>query len=138
VADTMIEAKNKTAMAKYEVLVARLRALPRVVRLSITTDNGMENAKHKRISKTLGMPMYFCHSYASWEKGTVENTNGRIRRFLPKGRSIDAVTDEEIRQVEHFLNHTPRKRLDYLTPFEVLALAVRKDAQTIDYATTFY
>lgn len=62
--------------------------------------------------------MFFCHAYHSWEKETVENTNGRIRRFIPKGKSIDDLTDKQIKQVEIRLNSTPRKCLGYLTPYE--------------------
>lgn len=62
--------------------------------------------------------MYFCHSYASWEKGTVENTNGRIRRHIPKGVSINTVSHETIVAIEKRLNNTPRKCLASLTPYE--------------------
>jgi len=62
--------------------------------------------------------MYFCHAYHSWEKGSVENMNKRIRRFIPKGISIDCLPEKLIKQVEWILNNTPRKCLGYLTPQE--------------------
>jgi len=71
------------------------------------------------------MLIYFCHAYHSWEKGTNENTNGRLRRHIPKGKSIDALTDEDIANVEYALNHTPRKCLDYRTPDEVMTVALK-------------
>ena len=74
--------------------------------------------------------MYFCHAYHSWEKGTVENTNGRIRRYIPKGKSIDALTNEEIAAIEYALNHTPRKCLDFRTPDEVMGQALKAKRQT--------
>lgn len=64
----------------------------------------------------LKLTMYFCHAYHSWEKGTVENTNKRVRRFIPKGQSIDTVSKKRIKQIEWILNNTPRKCLGYLTP----------------------
>jgi len=73
------------------------------------------------------MPTYFCHPYSSWEKGTVENTNGRIRRYIPKGTSIDDLSDEAIAAVEYHLNNTPRKCLKFQTPAEVM----QKVLQTI-------
>lgn len=112
--------QRKTAAAKRNALTTRLLTFPEHVRRSLTTDNGCENADHKQISTILKMPMFFCHAYASWEKGTVENMNGRIRRYIPKGKSIDILTDEEIAWIEERLNNTPRKCLGYLTPYEVM------------------
>ena len=62
--------------------------------------------------------MFFCHAYHSWEKGTVENTNGRIRRTIPKGVSMDNISKGQIKELEYRLNSTPRKCLGYLTPYE--------------------
>ncbi|MDO8619513.1 MAG: IS30 family transposase [Candidatus Daviesbacteria bacterium] len=109
---------DRLAVTKRNALIRRLGIFPSKIRLTLTTDNGSENSCHKEISKTLNLLMFFCHAYHSWEKGTVENTNGRIRRFIPKGVSIDGLTDEQIKQVEIRLNSTPRKCLGYLTPYE--------------------
>ncbi len=98
---------NKGAKSKREALVGRLKRYPTQIRRSITADNGTENADHWWVSKRLRMPMYFCHAYASWEKGTNENTNGRLRRYIPKGASIDRLTVEQIAEVETLLNNTP-------------------------------
>lgn len=60
----------------------------------------------------------FCHAYHSWEKGTVENTIGRLRRYLPKGLSLDTISDDYIKRIEEEMNNTPRKCLGFLTPYE--------------------
>ena len=86
---------------------------------TITFDNGLEFAKHGEIAKALDVDIYFAKPYHSWERGTNENTNGLIRQFLPKNRSFDKVTDEEIKDIEDNLNNRPRKVLGYLTPLEV-------------------
>lgn len=109
---------DRTAESKTVALFQRLVVFPEKARQTITADNGKENSYHYRISKHLTMAMFYCHSYASWEKGTVENTNGRIRRFIPKGISIDTITDEQIATLEAKLNNTPRKCLGFLTPYE--------------------
>lgn len=114
---------NRTATTKTEALVTRLSDYPRK---TLTTDNGKENSQHQSVARELNLLMYFCHSYASWEKGTVENTNGRIRRFIPKGISIDAISEETILAIEEKLNHTPRKRLSFHTPCEKMQQAQRK------------
>ena len=96
----------------------RLGIFPPHLRLTLTQDNGSENAEHKQLAQELQMLVYFCHAYHSWEKGGVENTNLRIRRFIPKGTSIDTLDAGFIKQIEWILNHTPRKCLGYLTSQE--------------------
>ena len=118
--------RDKTADAKLDALVGRLSIFPGFLRQTTTTDNGGENWKHKEITKALSMLMYFCHAYHSWEKGTNENTNGRLRRYIPKGRSIDLLSDKEVAAVEYALNNTPRKCLGFLTPDEAMTLESRK------------
>ena len=109
---------NRKADTKAVALINRLKQYPTK---TLTTDNGSENTNHKQIAKELNLCMYFCHAYHSWEKGTVENTNGRIRRYIPKGVSIDTITDEYIAALEEKLNNTPRKCLQYLTPYEMMS-----------------
>jgi IS30 family transposase len=111
---------NKTAAVKTAAVVNRLQALPKTYRKTLTADNGAENTNHYDITNRTHMLVYFCHAYHSWEKGTVENMNGRIRRFIPKGVSIDSLTDAYIAQLEEQLNSTPRKCLHYLTPYEMM------------------
>ena len=87
--------------------------------LSITYDNGVEFSYHDLISLDANIPIYFCFPYHSWEKGTNENTNGLIRQYYPKGIVHDKIKKSDITYVENKLNHRPRKRLNYLTPYEV-------------------
>jgi IS30 family transposase len=112
--------KDRTAKTKTEALITRLQAYPT---RTLTADNGKENSEHGTIAVQLCLAMYFCHSYASWEKGTVENTNGRIRRIIPKGFSIDAYSDEDIAAIEFWLNSMPRECLDFQTPYEIMQKA---------------
>lgn len=84
---------------------------------SLTLDNGIENKWHERLK----ILTYFCDSYASWQKGGVENINLRIRRFIPKGANIAHYSDKQIQAIEDWLNHTPRKCLNYKTPYEIMS-----------------
>ncbi|MFZ6692675.1 IS30 family transposase, partial [Undibacterium sp. SXout20W] len=59
------------------------------------------------------------HPYASWERGTNENTNGLIRQYFPKNRDFTTITQQEIDHAMKRLNNRPRKRLGYLTPNQV-------------------
>lgn len=87
---------------------------------SLTLDNDIAFQKHAYLSEVLKAPIYFCHPCHSWEKGGVENANRMIRRFVPKGCDIANYSDDEIADVEYWLNHTPRKVLNYQMPSEVL------------------
>jgi len=88
---------------------------------TITSDNGKEFARHQELSDELEIEYYFAHPYASWERGTNENTNGLIRQYFPKKTNFLEVTDEEVEHVMNRLNHRPRKSLGYLTPDEVFS-----------------
>lgn len=82
---------------------------------SLTLDNGVENARHK----ALGLDTYFCHPYSSWEKGSVENGIGLIRRHIPKRADLAVYSPERIRAIVEAINDTPMKCLGYRTPKEV-------------------
>lgn len=92
---------------------------------TITYDNGIENKYHEQVAKELSVRTFFCNPYSSWEKGTVENTIGRVRRFIPKGADLSKYTAKQIQKIEDWLNHTPRKCLNYLTPYEIMTKNLR-------------
>jgi len=82
---------------------------------TLTLDNGVENVHYQE----LGVKTYFCHPYSSWEKPVIENTFGRLRRFIPKYASLADYTPEQISAIIEMMNNTPRKKLGYRTPKEV-------------------
>ena len=86
---------------------------------TITTDNGLEFAQHKNISKSLKCDYYFCDPYSSWQRGLNENINGLIRQYIPKGSSFENISKKQIKHIENRLNHRPRKSLGWRTPYEV-------------------
>ena len=86
---------------------------------TITFDNGKEFAGHEEVASDLGADCYFAHPYASWERGTNENTNGLIRQYLPKDRNLKEISMEEETMIMDKLNLRPRKCLDFKTPYEV-------------------
>jgi len=87
---------------------------------TLTLDNDVVFRRHKELSRILGVPVYFCHPYHSWEKGGVENTNKLIRRYIPKGSDISKYSDEYIQMIQDKLNDQPRKCIRYKTPKEVM------------------
>jgi IS30 family transposase len=86
---------------------------------TITADNGKEFAAHETIADAINADVYFAHPYASWERGTNENTNGLIRQYFPKGTRFEEITEEQIKAVQEKLNRRPRKTLGFKTPYEV-------------------
>ena len=90
---------------------------------TITCDNGCENLDFQgmersaltNISRT---QVYYAHPYSAWECGANENANKLIRRFIPKGADISKYSKKFIRYIQHWMNRYPRKKLDWLSPFE--------------------
>jgi IS30 family transposase len=110
---------NKTALQSRLALQRLLAPLPESLRQSITYDNGSENSEHLLLNERLGTRSWFCNPYHSWEKGQVENTNGLIRRFVPKRSNLDNLSSEQIQRIETWLNDRPRKVLEFQTSNEV-------------------
>ena len=98
--------------------------LPCTLRKSTTLDNGRENHLHMRLH-ILGMSTYFADPYSSWQRGTNENTNGLLRRYLPKKTSFTNLTQEELDDIVWEINNRPRKVLQYKTPVEILSGAIQ-------------
>ena len=111
--------KAKTSRAMSVALTRRLSRYPANLRRSITYDNGPENAEHMRTNHILGTASYFCEPFHSYERGTVENTIGLVRRFLPKKTNLATVSQDQLTKIESWLNTRPRKCLGFQTPAEV-------------------
>lgn len=115
----MDKLKSKESQEKMDAMVTRMSKIPFHVRKTMTFDNGLENVQHRRLV-SLRMTTYFCAAYHSWEKGTVENTIGLVREYLPKGMDLTNVSQQDLMIIGTDLNDRPRKRLGYKTPNEVL------------------
>ena len=92
---------------------------------TITSDNGKEFAEHQKISQDLKIKFYFAQPYHSWERGSNENLNGLIRQYIPKGSSFENFSGEDLFWIAYKINHRPRKRFDYLTPYQKLLLILK-------------
>lgn len=109
---------RKTAEQATKSIIFSLQDYNIISLKTITYDNGSEFCYHERINQELQVKSYFCKPYHSWEKGTVENINGLIRRFFPKGTDFDKISNEEIQKVEDWINSRPMKCLNWKTPNE--------------------
>ena len=109
--------KRRTKDALKHRAVKLIRSQTRRVR-TMTADNGTEFHDYQKIEKATGAVFYFANPYHSWERGTNENTNGLIRQYLPKRKSMADVTQRECTRIAEKLNNRPRKRLGFRTPKE--------------------
>lgn len=88
---------------------------------TMTTDNDLLLQKHRELEKILGgVKIYFCDPYSSWQKGSVENANKNIRKYIPKGNDISKYSNYRIKKIEEKLNNRIMECLNFLTPYEAL------------------
>ena len=100
-------------------LIDLLSPLPRDARQSLTFDRGLEFVSWRELEKGLGAQAWFCDPQAPWQKPTVENTNRRVRRWLPRDTILLTIDPKEFGGLAQRMNATPRKCLGYRTPAEV-------------------
>ena len=99
-------------------LIDALGPLPAEARRSVTFDRGLEFVSWRELASGLGAEAWFCDPQAPWQKPTVENTNGRLRRHLPRDTDVLSVPNWAVRAIQDRLNATPRKCLGWRTPAE--------------------
>jgi IS30 family transposase len=122
-------ARKVDRIASHETAKVQLRMfgnLPVGARRSTTLDNGRENHQHGQLRRRLGMQAYFADPYSSWQRGTNENTNGLVRRYLPKKTDFTSLTQIELDDIVEEINNRPRKVLGYKTANEVYSEQIEK------------
>ena len=107
---------KRTKQITYQAIIKMLKAQPAE---TLTLDNGVEFAKHRDIQKMANIDIYFADHYASWQRGCNENTNGRLRRYIPRSTQASELSPQQLRRYVEKMNSQPRKRLGWKTPFEV-------------------
>ena len=108
---------SATARAEYEIF----KDIPPAARVDRTWDNGTEASLHMLVDEALGMLTYFADPYSSWQRGSNENRNGMIRRYLPKRCEIRMDMAKEVREIVDEINNRPMRVLGYRTPAEAFA-----------------
>jgi hypothetical protein len=119
--------KDSTGLA--DALIEHTTVLPALFRKSLTWDQGSEMARHAHLSKVTDLDVYFADPHSPWQRGTNENTNRRIRRYLPKGTDI---TDHQpyLNAIAEELNEMPMKCLNWFTPREAYERLLTSDVAT--------
>jgi transposase, IS30 family len=111
--------ERATKEATNQRTIARFRKIPKNKKHTLTYDNGAEFWEYELTEKETGITIYFAYPYHSWERGANENANGLLRQFFPKKSLFRDITQEQIQKAVRLLNSRPRKRHNYLTPYEV-------------------
>src|SRR3954453_6606714 len=111
--------EDKRSAAVIAPIADVLRPLPGAARRTVTFDRGTEFAAYPELASDLAVVSYFCDPHSPWQKGSVENANGRVRRFLPRHCEPEALARASLRRLADRLNDTPRRCLGYRTPREV-------------------
>jgi transposase, IS30 family len=99
------------AKSALSALIESFYQIPPELRHTLTLDNGSENSCHNKLEIKTALEVYFCDAYCSWQRGSVENTNGFIRRHFPKKTDFNLVTSDQVRYVQDWLN---TRRMDCL------------------------
>lgn len=118
---SLAKLQRKTADLTQKVLTDYLGRFPKEARFTLTLDNGSEFTNHQSVAGDLGIGVYFCQPYHSWEKGSVENINGLVRQYLPRSTDLSVISQNDLKQISNLLNDRPRKCLGFRTPKEVLS-----------------
>jgi IS30 family transposase len=115
----LVAMDNATAEHTAQRFGLVLNRLDTAMRLSMTYDNGREMAHHQALSKATGIKVYFAHPYSPWERGINENTNGLLRRTLPKGTDLSVHSQADLDAIALHHNAKPRKSLGWKSPAEL-------------------
>ena len=118
---------TKYAEETKNALIKTLESLPQASFQSITFDNGTEGAHHWKLRMEYGIETYFCKPYSSWQKGSVENVNGILRRYFPRNINLQELTDYDIYLIQEKINNRPRKILGYRSPNQVAKELIGKE-----------
>lgn len=121
--------EDKTAVEKTNCIINGLTPFPKPLVKTLTFDNGKENSYCQLTKSVLDVEVYKTTPYHSWEKGTVENTIGRLRRFLLKGQTLNGLTVETLQLIQDRMNNTPRKCLGFKTPQQMMNKELRRIAR---------
>ena len=110
---------NRTAATTAETLISLFKTLPKAMARSSTFDNGSEFYHHQKLNQECNMATYFCDTHSPWQKGVIENTNGRLRRCLPTKLNPNELSQHAFDVIIANHNNTPRKCLGFKIPAEL-------------------
>jgi IS30 family transposase len=117
----LLRVPTKSSDDVVAALARHVRTLPDQMMSTLTWDRGSELTDHARFTLATNVQVYFCDPHAPWQRGSNENTNGLLRQYFPKGKSLARITQAELDAVAAELNGRPRKTLGFRTPAAILS-----------------
>lgn len=112
--------ENKTTKTVMGHIYQAIHLIPKKMWRTLTLDQGIEFTNFRTVERQTQCKIYFCDPHSPWQRGSNENMNGRLRRYLPKNFKIDNIGQDDLDNIAVLANNTPRKCLGYLTPTEVV------------------
>lgn len=119
------DAKAESVRHAFE---SAFRLMPPPLLKTLTYDQGSEMAEHALLAERLNIQIYFADAHSPWQKGAIENANGLVRQYLPKGTNLSRHSQAELDEIAERLNNRPRECLGWHTPNEVWAELLQKHA----------
>ena len=119
----LADAKAATVREAFEAV---FRMTPPSLRKTMTYDQGSEMAEHARLAANVNIQVYFADAHSPWQKGAIENANGLLRQYLPKGTSLAKYTQAQLDEIAEKLNNRPRECLGWKTPNEAWAALIKQ------------
>lgn len=113
--------KDKKSETIIDHICKAIQSTPRALWGSLTLDQGSEFMSFRTIERNTKCKIFFCDPHSPWQRGSNENMNGRLRRYLPKDFKIDEINQDELDRIAAQANNTPRKCLGYYTPNEMIS-----------------
>lgn len=126
----LLKNTTKTSRIVMNKIKDTFNKKPTVVCKTLTFDQGVEFADYRCIESASQCKVYYCEAHSPWQKGSNENMNGRLRRYLPSTTDIDCLTQEELDQLADKMNTVPRKCLGFKTPKELYLQHIRNACRT--------
>lgn len=126
----LIKNNNKYSMEIMNKITNKLENLPHKMCKTMTFDQGCEFANPRLLERQIGCRVYYCEIHSPWQKGSNENMNGRIRRYLPSTTNLEALSQENLDDLAHKMNLCPRKCLGFRTPQELFFQQYKNDCRT--------
>ncbi|HAT9282230.1 TPA: IS30 family transposase [Legionella pneumophila subsp. pneumophila] len=126
----LIKNKSKHSRGVMEKINTKFEGLPKKMMKTITFDQGSEFADHQYLEEHMRCEVYYCEAHSPWQKGSNENMNGRLRKYLPKNAKINLITQEELDVIAAKMNRCPRKCIGYKTPNELFIQQYKNDCRT--------
>ena len=98
---------------------------------SITVDNGKEFEALGITAKRLGVKLYKCDPYCSFQRGSNERGNGLVRRYIAKGKSLSQIEQQYLEDIAYKINDMPRKLFDFESAFDIESKKIESGAVEI-------